>query len=80
MEKVITLTELICNKVITKDLVDECKGEIFSKINKLKYNSKIYYSADDLVTLANFGSTYTVGQMLGNESGGIGFVEVNPAT
>ena len=45
MEKVITLTELFCNKVITKDLVNEGKGEILSKINKLKYNSRIYYSA-----------------------------------
>ena len=45
MEKVITLTELFCNKVVTKDLVEECKGEILSKIKKLKYNSRIYYSA-----------------------------------
>ena len=45
MEKVITLTELICNNVISKDLVNECKGEILSKIKKLKYNSRIYYSA-----------------------------------
>ena len=45
MEKAITLTELICNKVITKDLVNEGKGEILSKIKKLKYNSRIYYSA-----------------------------------
>ena len=45
MEKVITLTELLCNNVITKDFVDECKGEILSKIKKLKYNSRIYYSA-----------------------------------
>ena len=44
MEKVITLTELICNNVISKDLVNECKGEILSKIKKLKYNSRIYYS------------------------------------
>ena len=45
MEKVITLTELICNNAISKDLVNECKGEILSKIKKLKYNSRIYYSA-----------------------------------
>ena len=45
MEKAITLTELICNKVITKDSVNEGKGEILSKIKKLKYNSRIYYSA-----------------------------------
>ena len=45
MEKVITLTELICNNVITKDLVDENKREILSKIKELKYNSRIYYSA-----------------------------------
>ena len=45
MEKVITLTELICNNVISKDLVNECKGEILSKIKKLKYNNRIYYSA-----------------------------------
>lgn len=46
----------------------------------VSFYSKIYYSADDPVTLASFGSTYTVGQMLGNDSGGVGFVEVNPAT
>ena len=45
MEKVITLTELICNNVISKDFVDGCKGEILSKIKELKYNSRIYYSA-----------------------------------
>ena len=45
MDKAITLTELICNKVITKGLVDENKGEILSKIKELKYNSRIYYSA-----------------------------------
>ena len=49
MEKAITLTELICNKVITKDLVDENKGEILSKIKELKYNSRIYYSAATIV-------------------------------
>ena len=45
MEKAITLNEHFTNKVITKDIVDECKGEILSKIKKLKYNSRIYYSA-----------------------------------
>ena len=44
MEKAITLNEHFTNKVITKDLVDECKGEILSKIKKLKYNNRIYYS------------------------------------
>ena len=44
MEKVITLTELICNNVISKDLVNECKGEILSKMKKLNYNYTTRYS------------------------------------
>ena len=44
MEKAITLNEHFTNKVITKDLVDECKGEILSKMKELDYNSRIYYS------------------------------------
>ena len=44
MEKVITLNEHFTNKVITKDLVDECKGEVLSKIKELKYNSSTCYS------------------------------------
>lgn len=44
MEKAITLNEHFCNKVITKDLVDECKGEVLSKMKELKYNSTTCYS------------------------------------
>ena len=44
MEKVITLNEHFTNKVITKDLVDECKGEVLSKMKELKYNSTTCYS------------------------------------
>ena len=44
MEKTITLNEHFTNKVITKDLVDECKGEILSKMKELKYNSSACYS------------------------------------
>ena len=44
MEKAITLNEHFCNRVITKNLVDECNGEILSKMNELKYNSNTCYS------------------------------------
>ena len=44
MEKAIALNEHFTNKVITKDLVDECKGEILSKMKELKYNSSTCYS------------------------------------
>ena len=44
MEKTIILNEHFTNKVITKDLVDECKGEVLSKMKELKYNSSICYS------------------------------------
>ena len=40
MEKAITLHEHFCNRVITKSLVDECNGEILSKMKELKYNSE----------------------------------------
>ena len=44
MEKAIILNEHFTNKVITKDLVDECKGEVLSKMKELKYNSSTCYS------------------------------------
>ena len=44
MEKAITLNEHFTNKVITKDLVDECKGEVLSKMKELKYNSRTCYN------------------------------------
>ena len=44
MEKAITLNEHFTNKVITKNLVDECKGEVLSKMKELKYNSTACYS------------------------------------
>ena len=44
MEKTITLNEHFTNKVITKELVEECKGEVLSKIKELKYNSSTCYS------------------------------------
>ena len=44
MEKAITLNEHFTNKVITKDLVDECKGEVLSKMKELNYNYTTRYS------------------------------------
>ena len=44
MEKEITLNEHLFNQVITKRLVEECKGEILSKMKELKYNSNTCYS------------------------------------
>ena len=44
MEKTIALNEHFTNKVITKDLVDECKEEVLSKMKDLKYNSTTCYS------------------------------------
>ena len=44
MEKAITLNEHFTNKVITKDLVDECKEEILSKMKELNYNYTTRYS------------------------------------
>ena len=44
MEKTITLNEHFTNKIITKDLVDECKGEVLSKMKELKYNNSTCYS------------------------------------
>lgn len=44
MEKAITLNEHFTNKVITKDFVDECKGEVLSKMKELNYNSTTCYS------------------------------------
>ena len=44
MKKAITLNEHFCNRVITKSLVDECNGEVLSKMKELKYNSSACYS------------------------------------
>ena len=44
MEKTITLNEHFTNKVINKELVDECKREVLSKMKELKYNSSTCYS------------------------------------
>ena len=44
MEKAITLNEHFTNKFITKDLVDECKGEVLSKMKELNYNYTTRYS------------------------------------
>ena len=44
MEKTITLNEHFTNKVITKDLIDECNEEVLSKMKELKYNSSTCYS------------------------------------
>ena len=44
MKKAITLNEHFTNKVITKDLVEECKGEVLSKMKELNYNSSACYS------------------------------------
>ena len=44
MEKPITLNEHFTNIVITKDLVEECKEEVLSKMKELKYNSSTCYS------------------------------------
>ena len=40
----IVLNEHFTNKVITKDIVDECKGEVLSKMKDLNYNSTTCYS------------------------------------
>ena len=44
MEKAITLNEHFTNKVITKDLVEECKEEVLSKMKELNYSSNACYS------------------------------------
>ena len=44
MEKAITLNEHFTNKVITKDLVEECKEKVLSKMKELNYNSNTCYS------------------------------------
>ena len=44
MEKAITLNEHFTNKVITKDFVEENKGEVLSKMKELKYNTTTCYS------------------------------------
>ena len=44
MEKAITLNEHFFNKVITTKLIEECKGEILSKMKELKYNNTTCYS------------------------------------
>ena len=54
MEKAIILNEHFTNKVITKDLVDECKEEVLSKMKALKYNSSTCYS---VATIALFLDT-----------------------
>ena len=56
MEKTITLNEHFTNKVITKDLVNECKGEILSKMKELKYNNTTCYS---VAAIALFFDTLT---------------------
>lgn len=55
MEKAITLNEHFTNKVITKDLVDECKGDILSKMKELNYNNTTCYS---VATIALFLDTF----------------------
>ena len=44
MKNTITLHEHFCNRVITKSLADECKGEVLSKMKELEYNSTTCYS------------------------------------
>ena len=44
MEKIIALNEHFTNKVITKDLVEELKGEVLSKMKELNYNSNTCYN------------------------------------
>lgn len=56
MEKAITLNEHFCNKVITKRLVEENKGEILSKMKELKYNNTTCYS---VAAIALFFDTLT---------------------
>ena len=56
MEKAITLNEHFCNKVITKRLVEENKGEILSKMKELKYNNTTCYS---VAAIALFFDTHT---------------------
>lgn len=40
----IVLNEHFTNKVINRELVEKCTGEIISKMKKLKYNSTTCYS------------------------------------
>ena len=44
MEKAIILNEHFTNKVITKDLVEELKGGVLSKMKELNYNYTTRYS------------------------------------
>ena len=44
MKNTITLHEHFCNRVITKSLVDECNGEILSKMKKLQYTNSTCYT------------------------------------
>ena len=53
MEKAITLNEHFTNKVITKDLVDECKGEVLFKMKELNYNSTTCYSVAAIALFLN---------------------------
>lgn len=47
-----------------------------SLIAEVLFYSKIYNNVDEMVTVTSIGKTYSVGQMLGNDSGGINNVEV----
>ena len=53
MEKEIILNEHFCNRVITKSLVDECKGEVLSKMKELNYNSSACYSVAAIALFLN---------------------------
>ena len=53
MEKTIILNEHFCIWVITKSLVDECNGEILSKMKELKYNSTACYSVATISLFLN---------------------------
>jgi hypothetical protein len=47
-----------------------------STISKVEFYSKIYRSADDIVNMPSIGASWSVGNILGNDSGGVENVEV----
>ena len=53
MEKAIILNEHFTNKVITKRLVEEIKGDIISKMKELNYNSNTCYSVAAIFLFLN---------------------------
>ena len=59
MEKSITLNENFSNKVITKELVENRKGEVLSKMKDLNYNNDTCYS---VAAISLFLNTLCMGE------------------